>query len=142
MGPWDCVPGQWQLSLQEESLHGSGGVRGPLVPFLRPVPWGFPPKRAMPKITFEATGEVHEVPAGTSMIEHCQANDAGVPFGCTVGVCGTCAVLVSSGGENVSAALEDEVETLEGLTDRSGARLACRMTIEGDVTVIPLGDAS
>ena len=92
----------------------------------------------MPKITFEATGEVHDVPEGTSLIEHCQATDAGVPFGCTVGVCGTCLVKVGSGAENVSAALEDEQETVAGLTDESGARLACQMTVQGDVALRPL----
>ncbi len=93
----------------------------------------------MPRITFVKTGDSFEVPDGQSFLEFCQANDAPHDFGCTVGSCGTCALVLESGADNVQAINDEERETLEMCTDEAGARLGCQMTVNGDVTVRQLG---
>ena len=91
----------------------------------------------MPKITFLKTGQTFEVPAGTSFLEFCQENDAPQDFGCTVGSCGTCACLLTEGGENVNESNDEERETVEMCTGEEGARLGCQLTVNGDITVRP-----
>ena len=89
----------------------------------------------MPKITFLATGETHEVPAGTALVEFCQENDAPQEFGCTVGSCGTCAVMLTVGADAVNPITEDEQDTLDMVTNESGARLACQLEVNGDIAI-------
>ena len=91
----------------------------------------------MPTITFSKNGQTLEVAAGSSYLEVCQDNDVPQDFGCTVGSCGTCVCVVSSGAENVSAASPDELDTIELCTDVEGARLGCQLKISGDVTISP-----
>jgi len=91
----------------------------------------------MPRITFSKTGQVFEVPPGTSLLEFCQANETPQDFGCTVGSCGTCCVVVERGAETLNPITEDERETIEMCTDESGARLGCQLRIQGDVTLRP-----
>ncbi len=89
----------------------------------------------MPTITFAATGERHEVPAGTSYLEFCRASDVPQDFGCTVGSCGTCRLELLAGAENVNRQTDDERETVEMCTDVPGARLGCQLVVQGDITV-------
>ena len=89
----------------------------------------------MPTITFLKTGQTLEVPAGTSFIEACQANDMPHDFGCTVGSCGTCVCAIESGAENVNPIGDEERETVEMCTDIEGARLGCQLTVNGDISV-------
>lgn len=91
----------------------------------------------MPKITFIKTGQTFEVPAGTSFLEFCQENDAPHDFGCTVGSCGTCALVLESGAENVQPIDDEESETLEMVTNEAGARLGCQMIVNGDIALRP-----
>ena len=91
----------------------------------------------MAKITFVKTGDTFDVPEGTSFLEFCQANDAPQDFGCTVGSCGTCAIVLDAGAENVQPITDEEKETLEMVTDEAGARLGCQMVVNGDVSVRP-----
>lgn len=91
----------------------------------------------MAKITFVKTGETHEVEPGTSFLDHCQANNAPTDFGCTVGSCGTCCIVIEQGIENVNPADDEELETVEMCTDEAGARLGCRIVVNGDITVRP-----
>ena len=79
----------------------------------------------MPKITFAATGETHEVPDGTRFIDFCQENDLPHDFGCTVGSCGTCALVVTEGGADLPPVGDEEAETVEMATGDEGARLGC-----------------
>lgn len=93
----------------------------------------------MPKIKFLKTGDVFEVPAGTSFLDFCQENDAPHDFGCTVGSCGTCVLVFESGAENVSPLTDEESETIEMCTDVRGARLGCQLKILGDIAIRPAG---
>ena len=58
------------------------------------------------------------------------------------GVCGTCHVIVEAGGENLSDADEDELDTIDRVPGNNlNSRLACRAVVRGDVTVrIPAGE--
>ncbi|MEM8710706.1 MAG: 2Fe-2S iron-sulfur cluster-binding protein [Planctomycetota bacterium] len=89
----------------------------------------------MPKITFAATGETHEVPDGTRFIDFCQENDLPHDFGCTVGSCGTCALVVTEGGDALPPIDDEEAETVEMATGDEGARLGCMMIVNCDMTI-------
>lgn len=66
----------------------------------------------------------HEVADGASIMAGCEA--LGVPFGCTEGRCGTCAVEVVEGGENLAPRTEAENE----LRLRDNERLACQAHVQ------------
>ncbi len=89
----------------------------------------------MPTITFSKTGETHEIGAGGSFLELCQASDLPHEFGCTVGSCGTCCLVLEAGAENVQPIDDEERETVEMCTDAAGARLGCQLKVNGDITV-------
>lgn len=91
----------------------------------------------MPKITFLKTGQTFEVPAGTRFLEFCQENDAPHDFGCTVGSCGTCVLVLEEGADHVQPIDDEERETVEMCTDVAGARLGCQMVVHGDVALRP-----
>ena len=75
-------------------------------------------------LIFKNTGENIELPNGSSLTQSCE--EAGVPFACTEGICGTCVVEVLDGMENLSAMTEEEKDFL-GVQDRE--RLACQCKI-------------
>ena len=89
----------------------------------------------MPKITLVSNNKVYEVPAGTKFLDFCQDNRAPHDFGCTVGSCGTCRLVLESGADQVDPATEEEKETLEMCTDVSEARLGCQLVVRGDIRV-------
>ncbi|MBK8179987.1 MAG: (2Fe-2S)-binding protein [Planctomycetes bacterium] len=89
----------------------------------------------MPKITLAANGKSYEVPAGTKFLDFCQDNRAPHEYGCTVGSCGTCRLVLEAGSENVDPATDEELETLEMCTDVAGARLGCQLVVRGDIRV-------
>lgn len=91
----------------------------------------------MPKITFLETGEVHEVPAGQSFLDFCQANDVPQAFGCTVGSCGACAIVLEEGGANVNESTEDERDVVEMCCSDTHARLGCQLVVNGDISLRP-----
>lgn len=80
----------------------------------------------MAKLIFEDTQEQCELPDGSPIMEPCE--QAGVPFACTEGVCGTCVIEVTEGMENLSEFNEAEADFL-GELDRE--RLACQCKING-----------
>lgn len=86
----------------------------------------------MPKLIFEHSGEEVELEENTPIQEACE--EAGVPFACTEGVCGTCVIEIKEGGENLSEPTQEEEDFLgAGTTDE---RLACQCKIrKGDVKI-------
>jgi ferredoxin len=80
----------------------------------------------MAKLIFEQTNEDADLPDGSSLVETCE--QAGIPFACTEGVCGTCVIEVTEGMENLSPFNEAESDFL-GEMDRE--RLACQCKILG-----------
>lgn len=86
----------------------------------------------MAKLIFKNTGEETDLPDGSSLVECCE--EAGVPFACTEGVCGTCVIEVLDGMENLSSFTEEEKDFLGGTPDKE--RLACQCKIKcGNVTI-------
>ncbi len=53
--------------------------------------------------------------------------EAGVPFACTEGICGTCVIEVKEGNENLSELTQEEIDFL-GETEEE--RLACQCRIK------------
>ena len=65
------------------------------------------------------------VPDGEKIVDYIE--EAGVPIGCSNGVCGTCEIEIESGMENFNEATEEEVDLgMEG-----NKRLGCQCTISG-----------
>lgn len=92
----------------------------------------------MPRITFLKTGQSFEVPAGTSYLEFCQTNEVPQDFGCTVGSCGTCCLVLEEGADHVQPLSDEERETVEMVTDEEG-RLGCQLVVNGDISLRPAG---
>ncbi len=80
-----------------------------------------------------------EAPEGTRLQEICEASGADLTFGCSTGSCGTCRVRIASGLEHCSAMGPEERDFLKGLDAPSDQRLACQLTVHGDVAVEYLG---
>ena len=66
-----------------------------------------------------------ELPDGSEIQEACE--EAGLPFACTEGICGTCVIEVVEGGENLSDKTQEE---LDFLGDTENERLACQCKIK------------
>lgn len=78
------------------------------------------------KLIFDHNGEEIELDNGAPIAEACE--EAGVPFACTEGVCGTCVILIKEGKENLSEPTQEEKDFLgDGVTDE---RLACQCKIK------------
>lgn len=80
----------------------------------------------MAKLFFEDSSEEVDLPDGSSIMEACE--QAGVPFACTEGVCGTCVIEVTEGMENLSEFNQAESDFLG---DLDCERLACQCKING-----------
>lgn len=80
----------------------------------------------MAKLIFENTGEEKELEEDSPIQEVCE--EAGVPFACTEGVCGTCVIEVVEGKENLSEFTQEEKDFLG---DQDRERLACQCKIQG-----------
>lgn len=80
----------------------------------------------MPKLVFENTGEEKELTEDLPIHEFCE--EAGVPFACTEGVCGTCVIEVVEGMEHLSDFTQEEKDFLG---DMGCERLACQCRIRG-----------
>lgn len=81
----------------------------------------------MAKLEFFHNGEEVNLPDGAPIADACE--EAGVPFACTEGVCGTCVIEVKEGKENLTPPTKEEEDFLgEGTQDE---RLACQCKIKG-----------
>lgn len=91
----------------------------------------------MPAIHFRTSGRTVEFDAGddVNMLRAALRHEAGVPFKCASGNCGTDRVLVESGAEHLSAPRKREREMLGPELLDAGYRLACQTYVEGDCTV-------
>jgi ferredoxin len=74
--------------------------------------------------------KIYQLVDGSSLVPSCR--EAGIPFNCHTGVCGSCLVRVLDGAENLTPLTMPEIDL--GL-DQS-RRLACQCRIEkGTVTI-------
>lgn len=81
----------------------------------------------MAQLKFSHNGETIELPDGSPIAEVCE--EAGVPFACTEGVCGTCVIEVKEGKENLTSPTQEEEDFLGAGTQDE--RLACQCKIKG-----------
>jgi ferredoxin len=80
----------------------------------------------MAKLIFEHNDEETELTDGSPIAEACE--EAGVPFACTEGVCGTCVIEIKEGKDNLTSPTQEEQDFLgEGTCDE---RLACQCKIQ------------
>lgn len=80
----------------------------------------------MAKLIFDHNDEEIELTDGAPIAEACE--EAGVPFACTEGVCGTCVIEIKEGQENLSDPTQEEEDFLgAGTRDE---RLACQCKIK------------
>lgn len=80
----------------------------------------------MAKLIFDHNGDEVELEDNSPIQEVCE--EAGVPFACTEGVCGTCVIEVKEGQDNLSKPTQEEKDFLgEGNCDE---RLACQCRIK------------
>lgn len=87
----------------------------------------------MALLIFDHNNEEMELPDDSPLAETCE--EAGVPFACTEGVCGTCVIEIKSGKENLSPPTQEEEDFLgEGNLHE---RLACQCRIKsGTVRIL------
>lgn len=89
----------------------------------------------MPKLTFLKQNQTIELKEGTELTRISVLYPSlPLKFGCRQGDCGTCAIQVVEGGQNLSPLTKQERITLQrlGLTSR---RLACQCALIGDVII-------
>ncbi|NGX60917.1 MAG: Ferredoxin-1 [Chlamydiae bacterium] len=79
----------------------------------------------MGKIIFTDTEEEFEIPDGEEIADVCE--EAGVPFACTEGVCGTCVIEVKEGMENLTPFTQEEEDFLGEMEEE---RLACQCKLK------------
>lgn len=85
----------------------------------------------MAKLIFEESGEEVALEDDSPIAEACE--EAGVPFACTEGVCGTCVIEVSEGMGNLTGFTQEEEDFLGELEEE---RLACQCKIQhGEVKI-------
>ena len=75
-------------------------------------------------------GEEIDVPENEKVVD--QIEEAGVPIGCSNGVCGTCEVEVLEGMENLNEMTEEE----EDLGMEGNKRLGCQCMIKNGSVVM------
>lgn len=86
----------------------------------------------MAKLLFDHTGDEIDLEEGAAIAEACE--EAGVPFACTEGVCGTCVIEIKEGRENLSRPTQEELDFLgDGTCDE---RLACQCRIKQGIVKI------
>jgi ferredoxin len=81
----------------------------------------------MATLQFDHNNEEIQLPDNSPIAEVCE--EAGVPFACTEGVCGTCVIEVLEGGDNLTSPTQEEEDFLGSGTCRE--RLACQCHIKG-----------
>jgi ferredoxin len=79
----------------------------------------------MAKLIFENTQEEVEIEDGKPIKDQCE--QAGIPFACSEGVCGSCIIEVTEGMENLSEFTQAEKDFLG---DMQTERLACQCKIK------------
>lgn len=80
----------------------------------------------MPTMTFQHSNTCVDVEEGEWLYDICERAEAGVPYACKAGACGTCATPVVSGIENLADVTAREARTLTNMKlDLATHRLPC-----------------
>ncbi len=94
----------------------------------------------MPMLRFTSKDQATEIEirvAGGSELLAIQRKNPELPlkFGCCHGECGTCAIEVLQGSQNLSKCSQQELLTLKKKGLSGNHRLACQCALNGDVTI-------
>ena len=89
----------------------------------------------MAKLIFKASEDEVDLRDGSPIAESCE--QAGVPFACSGGLCGTCIVRVIEGMENLTPPTQQEIDFL-GTDGVQQERMACQCSIESGTVVLDL----
>jgi ferredoxin len=94
------------------------------------------------RIVFPKAGLECEVDAGDTLVDATFRYDLPIRYRCERAVCTTCLTEVLEGGENLSEMEERERQTLAAIKAPSQWRLACQVSVSGDVKLdyIPITD--
>lgn len=79
-----------------------------------------------------------EAPSGTSLQSIADASGADITFGCRSGSCGTCRVRIAE-QDHCSPPKPEERDFLADLGGPPEERLACQVSVHGDIRVDYLG---
>ncbi len=93
----------------------------------------------MVKVHFRLEDLLVEAPIGTPLQRIAGAAGADLTFGCGTGSCGTCRIRVVKGLSHCGEMGPEERDFLGGLEAPSDQRLACQVTVHGDVDIEYLG---
>jgi ferredoxin len=93
----------------------------------------------MVKVHFLLEDLLVEAPEGTSLQSIADAAGADITFGCRTGSCGTCRVHITQGLQHCGEPNAEERDFLKGLDAPPDQRLACQVTVHGDVAIEYLG---
>jgi len=93
----------------------------------------------MVKVHFLLEDLLVEGPMGIPLQRIADAAGADITFGCRTGSCGTCRVRVAEGLANCSEPGSEERDFLKGLDAPPDQRLACQVTVQGDIAIEYLG---
>ncbi|MGZ4031501.1 MAG: 2Fe-2S iron-sulfur cluster-binding protein [Tumebacillaceae bacterium] len=90
----------------------------------------------MPTIHYGTSNKSVELPDGESysLLRESIRNEAGIPYKCGGGLCGTCRVRVEAGAEHLTKVRKPEINKL-GDDIENGYRLACQTFTTGDCTL-------
>ena len=91
------------------------------------------------KVHFLLEDLLVEAPEGTALQAIADAAGADITFGCRTGSCGTCRVRVAEGLDHCGEPGPEERDFLRGLDAPPDQRLACQVTVHGDVAIDYLG---
>lgn len=90
----------------------------------------------MVRITFITSGDkVVEAPENSNLLRVSLRAQAGIPFKCGGGVCGTCKCRIERGLEYTDAVKPKERKHLSEAQFAEGFRMACQTFVNGDVAV-------
>ena len=93
----------------------------------------------MVKVHFLLEDLLVEAPEGTPLQKIADVAGADITFGCRTGSCGTCRVRVAEGLDHCGEMGPEERDFLKGLEAPPDQRLACQVTVHGDVAIDYLG---
>lgn len=94
------------------------------------------------KILFPKTGEACEVEYDDTLVDATFRYDLPIRYRCERAVCTTCLTEVLEGAEHLSEMEDRERQTLKTIKARPNWRLACQLSVLGDVKLdyIPVTD--
>ena len=92
-------------------------------------------KQDRAEVTFAPDQLVCLASPGRSLLEVAEANEVGIQSGCRMGMCGSDPLCIVDGGDHLSAASQDEKDTLRRLGLTGNWRMACMARVQGPVTV-------